>query len=58
MLISDAVNGKPLYDFCCEGGVQHTFWRVDETQDWVDAFQEISSLYIADGHHRVESAES
>ena len=57
MLISDAVNGKPLYDFCCEGGVQHTFWRVDETQDWVDAFQEISSLYIADGHHRVESAE-
>jgi len=57
MLIADAVNGTPLYDFCCEGGAQHTFWRVDETEGWVNAFREVSALYIADGHHRVESAE-
>ena len=55
--IADTVNQTPLYDFCCEGGVQHTFWRLDETQNWVDAFQQVPSLYIADGHHRVESAE-
>ena len=55
--LTEAVTHTPLYDFCCEGGVQHTFWRIDETNNWVDAFREIPSLYIADGHHRVESAE-
>lgn len=56
-LISEAVTSQPLYDFCCEGGVQHTFWRIDDTQAWIEAFQQVPSLYIADGHHRVESAE-
>jgi uncharacterized protein (DUF1015 family) len=56
-LIDAAVLGSPLYDFCCEGDVEHTFWRIDVTQDLVDAFHEIPSLYIADGHHRLESAE-
>ena len=56
-LIDEVVGGEPLYDFCCEGGVQHTFWRIDETQEWVDAFHLVPSLYIADGHHRLESAE-
>jgi uncharacterized protein (DUF1015 family) len=56
-LIASAVGSQPLYDFCCEGGVQHTFWRVDETHRWIEAFEKVPSLYIADGHHRVESAE-
>lgn len=56
-LIDQAVYMRPLYDFCCEGGIQHTFWRIDETSEWVDAFADVPSLYIADGHHRVESAE-
>jgi uncharacterized protein (DUF1015 family) len=55
--MDQATTQQPLYDFCCEGGVQHTFWRIDETGDWVTAFAEVPSLYIADGHHRVESAE-
>ena len=56
-LIDRAVQQQPIYDFCCEGDVQHTFWRIDDTREWVDAFESIPSLYIADGHHRVESAE-
>jgi uncharacterized protein (DUF1015 family) len=56
-LTDAAVKAEPLYDFCCEGGVQHTFWKVDEPAAWVDAFRGVASLYIADGHHRVESAE-
>ena len=56
-LIDAAVTSEPLYDFCCEGGVQHTFWRIDESERWVDAFREVPLLYIADGHHRLESAE-
>ena len=57
-LIDQAVRQEPIYDFCCDGQVQHTFWRIDETSEWVKAFGSVPSLYIADGHHRVESAET
>jgi uncharacterized protein (DUF1015 family) len=56
-LLKEAITHEPLYDFCCEAGVQHTFWRVDAIGDLVAAFKDVPSLYIADGHHRVESAE-
>jgi uncharacterized protein (DUF1015 family) len=56
-LLDQASKQEPLYDFCCEGGVQHTFWRVDAPDDLIAAFKDVPSLYIADGHHRVESAE-
>ncbi|HYJ90216.1 MAG TPA: DUF1015 family protein, partial [Pyrinomonadaceae bacterium] len=56
-LTGNAVTKEPIYDFCCEGGVQHTFWKIDSSGEWVEAFDEVPSLYIADGHHRVESAD-
>ena len=56
-LISTAVQTKPLYDFPCAGDVQHTIWRVADTADWVEAFTEVPAIYIADGHHRAESAD-
>lgn len=55
-LISAAVLGKPIYDFECTGGIRHTVWRHVETQPWIDAFKDVPRLYIADGHHRAESA--
>jgi uncharacterized protein (DUF1015 family) len=55
-LISTAVESAPIYDFPCAGDVQHTIWRIEGTADWVEAFGEVPAVYIADGHHRVESA--
>jgi uncharacterized protein (DUF1015 family) len=55
-LIAEATMQKPLYNFHCDDGVQQTIWRVEETQEWVDAFEEVPALYIADGHHRAESS--
>jgi uncharacterized protein (DUF1015 family) len=55
-LIARAVANDPIYDFPCAGDVQHTIWRIEGTADWVDAFGEVPAIYIADGHHRVESA--
>ncbi len=46
----------PLYDFVCPKSVKHTVWRVSETAGLTDAFAEVPALYIADGHHRLESA--
>jgi len=55
-LLEQAVNSEPIYDFRCGGDVRHTFWRIESTEEWLTAFAEVPSLYIADGHHRVESA--
>ncbi len=55
-LIGDATDKKPIYNFHCSDGVQQTVWRETETQKWVEAFAEVPSLYIADGHHRAESS--
>ena len=49
---------EPLFDFTAPDGVHHTIWRVtgaDRTA-LVNAFSRISTLYIADGHHRAASA--
>jgi uncharacterized protein (DUF1015 family) len=55
-LMRDAMQNEPLYDFTAEDGVQHTMWRVDTTEALVEAFHDISHLYVADGHHRCKAA--
>jgi uncharacterized protein (DUF1015 family) len=57
-IVGDVMGGSPLFDFTAADGVQHTIWRALETEvsDFVAAFDGISSLYIADGHHRAASA--
>lgn len=55
-LISDTVAERPLYDFPCDGGVRQTVWKTTATAEFVDAFFEVPALYVADGHHRLESA--
>lgn len=55
-LIEQTVAGEPLYDFPCPKGVRQTVWRVANSADFVNAFARIPELYVADGHHRAESA--
>ncbi|MBA4123750.1 MAG: DUF1015 domain-containing protein [Acidobacteria bacterium] len=55
-LIFEATQGKPIYNFHCSDGIKQTVWRVSLTEDFIRAFAEIPALYIADGHHRMESA--
>jgi uncharacterized protein (DUF1015 family) len=54
-LIEQEEESEPIYDFCSDG-VQHTIWRVVLTDAWIEAFDAVPALYIADGHHRAESA--
>ncbi len=57
LLIYEAAQTKPIYDFYCADGVRQTVWRVaSQTEDFAAAFAEVPALYIADGHHRMESA--
>ena len=55
-LIADAIEGEPLYHFSCPQNVEQKVWRMIYTDVWVDAFEELPALYVADGHHRAESA--
>lgn len=53
----EAVAGtKPLFDFTAPDGVQHTLWRMPQTEALVAAFAAIPHAYIADGHHRSAGA--
>jgi uncharacterized protein (DUF1015 family) len=55
-LIAEAVETKPIYSFHCPDGIRQTIWCIALTEDIVEAFKEVPALYIADGHHRMESA--
>jgi uncharacterized protein (DUF1015 family) len=57
LLVQDALRANPpLYDFVANDDIRHTIWRVLNYQPLVEAFAEVSYLYIADGHHRAASA--
>ena len=49
---------SPLFRFTAPDGVEHTIWSVapPDERELMAAFNAISSLYIADGHHRAASA--
>ncbi|MCW9707878.1 DUF1015 domain-containing protein [Fodinibius salsisoli] len=55
-LIEQTVQQDPLYHFVASDGVIHKLWKVEDTAPFEEAFENISNLYIADGHHRCKSA--
>jgi glutamate dehydrogenase (NADP+) len=58
-ILKEWTKKAPLYDFTTEDGVDHIVWLIDDqkTIETVqELFEDIDSLYIADGHHRCASA--
>ncbi len=58
-VVAEAKKGAPLYDFVSEDGIRHRVFAVaDDVQIAAvsQAFAEMDSIYIADGHHRAASA--
>lgn len=50
----------PLTDFTTTDKVRHTLWVVDQPEEIglvIGQFESLSSVYIADGHHRSASSE-
>lgn len=56
--IAEVTNEAPLFDFTAPDGIQHTLWRASEEKSQAISamFEDVSYLYIADGHHRAASA--
>jgi len=62
-IISETVEAvkkqEPLYRFVSPDGISHNIWKISEDQiinKVKEAFAEVDSIYIADGHHRAASA--
>lgn len=54
-------NQEALYDFTATDGVRNRLWRVQDieaVESLYEAFEEVKSFYIADGHHRCAAAVS
>ena len=54
--IAEITQESPLIDFTAPDGVQHTVWKVADTEGLVSAFADVPASYVADGHHRSASA--
>lgn len=58
-LLKSIPDQEPFYDFTADDGVQHTIWKIDdsETVDKIrKSFEAVPSTYIADGHHRAAAS--
>ena len=58
-IISRTMQEKPVYDFVSEDGIGHRVWVIGDSQkveQIQESFRQITSIYIADGHHRCASA--
>lgn len=50
---------EPVYDLTTSNRARHTLWRIEDDEDIEGirrGFQNMDSLYIADGHHRSASS--
>ena len=55
-IIDEEMTKRPMFHFVAEDGVTHSGWRVECEDELLTACQVIDVAYIADGHHRSESA--
>lgn len=58
-IVNEYKKNNPLYDFTKEDNVTHKVWVIDGEDDIatiLKTFEDINSIYIADGHHRCASA--
>lgn len=57
--VSETISGEPLYSFVSEDKITHNVWKIGDAQRIQrirNAFANMDSIYIADGHHRAASA--
>ena len=61
LIVADACQKAPLYDFVAPDGIGHTVWEIASASQCVadelqELFKRIPVAYIADGHHRSAAA--
>ena len=57
--VRKAMSTPPVYDFTAEDQITHRLWVIDHEEDVEQIrreFEQVETIYIADGHHRCASA--
>ncbi len=57
--VQAAMDTRPVYDFTSADQITHRLWVIDDEESVErirQAFRQVESIYIADGHHRCASA--
>ena len=57
--VRKTMSTQPVYDFTAEDGITHRLWVIDNLDDVAlikREFEQVETIYIADGHHRCASA--
>lgn len=57
--VRKVMSSCPVYDFTADDGITHRLWVIDDVGDVEQIrreFEQVESIYIADGHHRCASA--
>lgn len=57
--VRKAMSRPPVYDFTADDGITHRIWVIDDADDVErikQEFEQVETIYIADGHHRCASA--
>lgn len=56
--VEKTLKTTPFMDFTTDEGERHQVWKVKDTAtaDFIDSFLSAKPLFIADGHHRYETA--
>ncbi len=57
--VAETKEEEPIYEFESNDGISHKVWKLHQPERIkavTDAFEEVGSIYIADGHHRAASA--
>lgn len=58
-LVHKTMGTCPVYDFTADDGITHRMWVIDDNADVAairSEFEQVDTIYIADGHHRCASA--
>lgn len=55
-IMRSETEAEPLYDFTADDEVRHAIWKVRRPDELIEAFQDVTPLYVADGHHRCKAA--
>lgn len=55
MILSET-KAEPLFEITDAQKIRHTLWRAENCANLQQAFAEVDSFYIADGHHRSATA--
>jgi uncharacterized protein (DUF1015 family) len=59
-LVAEVIKDAPLYDFEAEdinkNLIRNRVWKVSATDPFLQAFERVPAIYIADGHHRAASS--